>query len=209
MKPPCCDTCKISDHTDEHCPKKPKTTTPTPVTDNGSMEVTRKGKGKHASKPRRIDGVRLTKPKPNYFYCHVGKSTNVHSEASTSQPKETVQTNTQPTANKDQDDVFETDKSDWQKSNNSESAVNDSDSEEVENVFVEDNGKPIDGLVDDARKKVEVPPKRTPRITGIWSGRKADSPKRNVVFSPETKVHYFDRKYIEEVEHENAYDKKS
>ncbi|GKB45764.1 hypothetical protein Tco_0896517 [Tanacetum coccineum] len=45
---------------------------------------------------------------------------------------------------------------------NSESAVNDSDSEEVENVFVEDNGKPIDGLVDDARKKVEVPPRGLP-----------------------------------------------
>ncbi|GKB50295.1 hypothetical protein Tco_0901048 [Tanacetum coccineum] len=63
---------------------------------------------------------------------------------------------------------------------NSESAVNDSDSEEVENVFVEDNGKPIDGLVDDARKKVEVPPRGLPG--------KLD---------------------IEEVEHENAYGKKS
>ncbi|GJY26627.1 hypothetical protein Tco_0401353 [Tanacetum coccineum] len=99
-KPPRCDTCKISDHTNEHCPTKPKTTTPTPVRDNGFMEVTRKGKRKPASKPRRIDGVRLTKPKPNYFYCPVDKSANVHREASTSQPKETVQTNTQPAANK-------------------------------------------------------------------------------------------------------------
>ncbi|GJW58809.1 zinc knuckle CX2CX4HX4C containing protein [Tanacetum coccineum] len=68
-KPPCCDTCKIFDHTDECCPKKPKTITPTPVMDDGFMEVTRKWKGKHASKPRHIDGVRLTKPKPKYFYC--------------------------------------------------------------------------------------------------------------------------------------------
>ncbi|GJT36875.1 hypothetical protein Tco_0936740 [Tanacetum coccineum] len=52
----------------------------------------------------------------------------------------------------------------------------------------EDNGK----LVDDTRKKVEAPPKKTSRKTGIWLGRKADSPKRNVVFSP-TKVRYFDR----------------
>ncbi|GKD80651.1 zinc knuckle CX2CX4HX4C containing protein [Tanacetum coccineum] len=70
----------------------------------------------------------------------------------------------------------------------------------------EDNEK----FVDDTQKKVEAPPRKT----CIWSGRKVDSPKRNVVFSPETKVHYFDRddmdfddmgKAIEEVEHENAY----
>nr|GEW88149.1 hypothetical protein [Tanacetum cinerariifolium] len=161
-KPPRCYTCKILDHMDEHCPKKPKTTTttPTPVTDDGFVKETRKGKGKHASKPRHING-------------------------------ETVHKNTQPTANKvssksddiniisfknsfdalkDQDDVFETDKSDWQKSNNSESTVNDGDSEEVKNVFVRDNGKPIDGLVNDAQKKVKASPRKIPRKTGIWSG---------------------------------------
>ncbi|GJU48746.1 putative retrotransposon gag domain, aspartic peptidase domain protein [Tanacetum coccineum] len=121
-KLPRCDTWKIFEHTDEHCPKKPKTTTPTLVTDDSFVEVTRKGKGKHASKPQHIDGIRLTKPKPNYFYRPVSKSMNVHGEASTSQPIETVHTNTH-------------------------------DNEDVENVFVEDNGKPMDGLVDDARKK--------------------------------------------------------
>ncbi|GKD77361.1 zinc knuckle CX2CX4HX4C containing protein, partial [Tanacetum coccineum] len=50
-KPPRCETCKIFDHTDEHCPKKPKTTTPTPVTDDGFLEAYKKGKGHHASKP--------------------------------------------------------------------------------------------------------------------------------------------------------------
>nr|GEU66816.1 hypothetical protein [Tanacetum cinerariifolium] len=98
-KPPRCDTCKIFDHTDEHCPKKPKTTTLTAITDDG-LEVTQKGQGKHASKRQHIDGVRLTKPKPNYFNCPVGKSTNVHGEASTSQPKESVHTNTQLAAKK-------------------------------------------------------------------------------------------------------------
>ncbi|GKB73780.1 putative reverse transcriptase domain-containing protein [Tanacetum coccineum] len=67
-----------------------------------------------------------------------------------------------------------------------------------------------DGFVE----KAEAPPKKTPRKTGTWSGRKADSPKRNVVFSLETKVNYFDRddmdfddmgQAVEEVEHENAY----
>ncbi|GJT18943.1 hypothetical protein Tco_0877649 [Tanacetum coccineum] len=51
---------------------------------------------------------------------------------------------------KGQDDMFETDKSAWQKINNIESTINDSDSKKVKNVFVEDNGKPMDGLVDDA-----------------------------------------------------------
>ncbi|GJS79150.1 hypothetical protein Tco_0729031 [Tanacetum coccineum] len=87
----------------------------------------------------------------------------------------------------------------------------------VSNVFYaleEDNGKHMVDLVDDIQKKVEAPPKKTPRKTGIWSCRKADSPERNVVFSPETKVHYFDRgdmefddmrQVVEEVEHENDY----
>ncbi|GKB63141.1 hypothetical protein Tco_0919327 [Tanacetum coccineum] len=84
-----------------------------------------------------------------------------------------------------QDDMFETNNSAWRKNNNIESIVSDSDSEEVENVLREDNGKHMDGLVDDARKKVEAPPKKTPRKTRIWLGRKADSPKRNVAFFPE------------------------
>ncbi|GKC62745.1 hypothetical protein Tco_1095343, partial [Tanacetum coccineum] len=58
------------------------------------------------------------------------------------------------------------------------------------------------GFVGGFPLKVEAPPKKTPRKTGIRSGRKAESLKRNVVFSPETKVHYFDRDDIEEVEHE-------
>ncbi|GKF19680.1 hypothetical protein Tco_0068318, partial [Tanacetum coccineum] len=62
--------------------------------------------------------------------------------------------------------------------------VNEIDSEEVENDFVEDNGNSMDGLVDVARKKVEAPPKKIPRKTGIWED-------------------------IEEMEHENAYSKKS
>nr|GEU72453.1 zinc knuckle CX2CX4HX4C [Tanacetum cinerariifolium] len=161
--PPHCDTCKIFDQMDEHCPKKPKTTTPTLVTNDGFAEVTQKGKGKHASKSRHIDGVRLTKPKPNYFYRPVSKSANVHGEASTFHIRKQF-----------------TETLSWMlKSNNIESTVNDSASE---NVFLKDNGKPIDGLVDDAHKKVEAPPKKTPRKNGIWSGRKLDYPKRNVVF---------------------------
>ncbi|GJT09612.1 JmjC domain-containing protein [Tanacetum coccineum] len=60
-------------------------------------------------------------------------------------------------------------------------------------VLDEDNEKPMDDLVDDTRKKVGASPKKT----SILSGRKADSPKSNVVFSPETKVHCFDRDNME------------
>ncbi|GJX74488.1 hypothetical protein Tco_0313083 [Tanacetum coccineum] len=87
------------------------------------------------------------------------------------------------------------------------SSILDSDSEEVEEVFVKKDLsiEPMDGVFDDARKKMEAPSKKTPRKTGIWSGRKADSHKGNIAFSPETKVHYFDREDIEEVEHENCF----
>ncbi|GKA58828.1 zinc knuckle CX2CX4HX4C containing protein [Tanacetum coccineum] len=51
----------------------------------------------------------------------------------------------------------------------------------------EDNGNYMDDLIDVIRKKVED----LPRKIGICSGRKADYPKRNVVFSPEMKVHDF------------------
>ncbi|GKD88299.1 hypothetical protein Tco_1363806 [Tanacetum coccineum] len=52
-------------------------------------------------------------------------------------------------------------------SNDVGSITDDNDSEEVENVFMEDNGKPVYNLVDDARNKVEAPPKKSPRKTGI------------------------------------------
>ncbi|GKA81743.1 hypothetical protein Tco_0788435, partial [Tanacetum coccineum] len=63
--------------------------------------------------------------------------------------------------------------------------------EEVEEVFVKKDMsvEPMDGVFDDAQKKVEAPLNKTPRKTGIWSGRKADSLKRNIVFSLEMEVH--------------------
>nr|GFC22355.1 hypothetical protein [Tanacetum cinerariifolium] len=52
-------------------------------------------------------------------------------------------------------------------------------------VLEEDNGKYMDNLVDNTRNKVEAPPRKT----SIWSGRKAEYPKRTVA---------------EETEHGNA-----
>ncbi|GJU26423.1 reverse transcriptase domain, reverse transcriptase zinc-binding domain protein [Tanacetum coccineum] len=78
------------------------------------------------------------------------------------------------------------------------------------------NAEPLDDFVDDTWKKMDAPPRKTPRKIGIWLGRKANSPKRNIVFSPKRKVHYLGREdmefddmgqAVEEVEHENAYSK--
>ncbi|GJX37625.1 hypothetical protein Tco_0250928 [Tanacetum coccineum] len=66
----------------------------------------------------------------------------------------------------------------------------------VSNVFStlkEDNEKPKDASVDDTWKKVEAPPRKT----SIWTGRKADSLTRNVMFSLETNVHYFNKDFME------------
>ncbi|GKC60743.1 hypothetical protein Tco_1088341 [Tanacetum coccineum] len=64
----------------------------------------------------------------------------------------------------EKDKNFEVNNETW-KASNDVSIMDDSDSEEVENVFVKDNEKPMNGLVDDARAKVEATPKKTTRKT--------------------------------------------
>ncbi|GJU33532.1 hypothetical protein Tco_1181886 [Tanacetum coccineum] len=99
-QPPRCDTCKIFDHINDQCPKKVKVAATTQESDDGFVEVTCKhGKGKQNGKPRHINGVRLTKPQPNYFYRVVSKTVNVNDEASTSQPKRNKEASSQPKSN--------------------------------------------------------------------------------------------------------------
>ncbi|GKB85138.1 hypothetical protein Tco_0957410 [Tanacetum coccineum] len=107
------------------------------------------------------------------------------------------------------EDIFEN--NDKTRNTNIGSSKHDSDSEVVKNMFVK-NATFMKGKIN--TKKVEVSPKKTPRKAGIWTGRKAESPKRNIVFFHEMNVHYFDRddmKFddighaVEEVAHENAY----
>ncbi|GKD46539.1 hypothetical protein Tco_1271184 [Tanacetum coccineum] len=148
------------------------------VSNNGLVEVTCKhGKGKQNSKPRHIDGVWLTKPKPNCYYRHVSKPVNVNSEASTSQPKDNKEPSVRTCRIYKKSMLFcyriclmllwrkikkiEVNNETWKASNDVGSIMDDNDSEKVENVFVEYNGKHIDDLVDDARKKVKAPPKKT------------------------------------------------
>ncbi|GJV76128.1 zinc knuckle CX2CX4HX4C containing protein [Tanacetum coccineum] len=164
--PPRCDSCKIFDHNDDQCPKKVKVVVPNHVLDDGFVEVNRKhGKGKQNSKPRHIDVARLTKPKPNNYYRHVSKPVNVNGEASISQPKENKEPSALKTNNTDKN--FDVNNEPWKATNDIGSKMDDSDSEEVKNVFVEDKGKHMDDLVDDAQNKVEAPHKKTPRKTDL------------------------------------------
>ncbi|GJT01558.1 hypothetical protein Tco_0826216 [Tanacetum coccineum] len=83
---------------------KVKVVVPNPVSDDGFVKVTRKhGKGKQNGKPRQIDGVRLTKPKPNNYYRPISKPVNVNGKASTSQPKENKEPSALKPYNKDKD----------------------------------------------------------------------------------------------------------
>nr|GEX20440.1 hypothetical protein [Tanacetum cinerariifolium] len=153
-----------------------KAAAPTKVSDDEFLKVTRKHwNGKHAAKTRHIDGVGLTKPKPNYYYCPISKSANVNGEGSISLPKETNVSSTPQPNNKGKD------VSDLPKIN----------------IITLHNS--FDALIE--KNKIL-------KASNDVGSRKADSPKRIVVFSLETNVHYFDGDDIEEVEHENAYSKK-
>ncbi|GKE23210.1 hypothetical protein Tco_1434722 [Tanacetum coccineum] len=85
-QPPRYDTCKIFDHNDDQCAKKVKVVVLNQVSNDGFVEVTCKHRNGKNSKSKHIDGVRLTKPKLNYYYRLVSKPVNVNGEASTSQP---------------------------------------------------------------------------------------------------------------------------
>nr|GEU29673.1 hypothetical protein [Tanacetum cinerariifolium] len=144
---------------DEKCPKHAKDVNLTQVSDDGFVEVIHKnGKGKHTSKPRHIDGVWLTKPKLNYYYRPISKK-------ATTQPNnkgKDMSLHNLFDALMEEGKIFEVNNKTWKASND---VMDDSDSEEVKNIFVEDNEKPMDSLVDDVRKKVDAPPKKAPMKT--------------------------------------------
>ncbi|GJT67715.1 hypothetical protein Tco_1019195 [Tanacetum coccineum] len=70
-KPPRCSTCKNFDHNNECCPKNPKVVETISSNDDG-FTVVKKKKVK-PKQPRQIEGVRLTKLKPNMQYQKVEK----------------------------------------------------------------------------------------------------------------------------------------
>ncbi|GJV05010.1 hypothetical protein Tco_1338579 [Tanacetum coccineum] len=73
-RPPRCSVCEIFDHNLDKCPKTPKAETMAKVSEDGFTEVKRKkNKAKQNQNPRHIDGIRLTKPPPNFYYRKVEK----------------------------------------------------------------------------------------------------------------------------------------
>ncbi|GJS83751.1 hypothetical protein Tco_0750292 [Tanacetum coccineum] len=129
---------------------------PPRLSDDGFVKVTRKhGNGKQTAKTRHIDGVWLTKPKPNYYYRPSSKSANVNKI-------NIVSLQNSFDALMEKDKFFEVSNETWKASNDVGSIMDDSDTKQVKK-HMKDNGKPMDGLADDARKKLEAPPKKTPR----------------------------------------------
>ncbi|GKA77618.1 hypothetical protein Tco_0784079 [Tanacetum coccineum] len=73
-QPPRCSTCQIFDHVTDQCPKLPKVVVPASEKDDGFAKVKRKkNKVKQHPKARPIDGIRLNKPMPNFYYRKVEK----------------------------------------------------------------------------------------------------------------------------------------
>ncbi|GJR61198.1 putative reverse transcriptase domain-containing protein [Tanacetum coccineum] len=119
---------------------------------------------KQSSKPKHIEGVRLTKQKPSFIYRPINRPANGNGEASTSQ----LNTNKNSfDAISKEDNVFESNNDNGTVTDEFASSIIDNDSEEVEEVFVEKDPsiEPMVGVFDDVRKKVEAPPKKTPRKT--------------------------------------------
>ncbi|GJX67682.1 zinc knuckle CX2CX4HX4C containing protein [Tanacetum coccineum] len=73
-RPPRCSVCEIFDHNLDKCPKNPKAEAVAKVSEDGFTKVKRKkNKAKQNQNPRHIDGIRLTKPPPNFYYRKVEK----------------------------------------------------------------------------------------------------------------------------------------
>ncbi|GKD30071.1 zinc knuckle CX2CX4HX4C containing protein, partial [Tanacetum coccineum] len=73
-KPPRCGVCKVFDHVEDKCPKVVKPVVVVESTKNDDDGFTEVKKKKHKPKqPRQVEGVRLSKPKPNFYYRRVEK----------------------------------------------------------------------------------------------------------------------------------------
>ncbi|GJT14599.1 hypothetical protein Tco_0861641 [Tanacetum coccineum] len=119
-EPPRCASCKIFDHNDERCPKKAKEIvteqTKDQNKDNGFTRVSyKRGKGNYTSKNKQVAGIKLNKPNLNLYYHPVAKSIPKVGETSSKQPHGDVES-----------------------SKAINIVTNDSDSEEVEEVVLEE-----------------------------------------------------------------------
>nr|GEW52356.1 hypothetical protein [Tanacetum cinerariifolium] len=210
-KPPHCVDCKTFIHSGTQCPnrvKETKTSAPSMETpkypmedqDEGFIKVKGlKNKGKKVdTKSHPIGEVHLTKHKPKFYHVKpvvdTEKTNLKETSKSPTSPGTTATFMSNPfdvlnELSKESDFVATT-------SNSFGDCVDDYDDDEVY-------------LPNDIRKKVEVKPTKS----CIWSGRKSKSSKRNLVFSPVTQIHYFDREdtedgdfsqVVKEVKHDNG-----
>lgn len=100
-RPPRCATCQIFDHNDNDCPKviKEVTSEVTSKTmdDEGFIQVNRKNKGKHISKQKYAEGIKMTRPKVNLM-----SEKKAQGAASTSKTNKVDNTNTSRKVSHDQ-----------------------------------------------------------------------------------------------------------
>ncbi|GKD79254.1 hypothetical protein Tco_1341875, partial [Tanacetum coccineum] len=65
--------CEIFDHNSDKCPKNPKAEVVKEYNDGFTKVKRKKNKPKQNGKPRHVDGIRLSKPTPNFYYRKVEK----------------------------------------------------------------------------------------------------------------------------------------
>ncbi|GJS45049.1 zinc finger, CCHC-type containing protein [Tanacetum coccineum] len=148
-----------------------------------------------------IDGVRLTKPKPNYYYRPISKPASGNGEASTLQTKDNKETSipvhngkTIPdlqnlnyvslknsfTALRNEDDIFDATDVQRKKDDTFGSPNHDSDDEEVEEMFVE-----------------KAPPKKTPRKTKLfYTQSRYGSPRKETLEATRKRMKWENDDYI-------------
>nr|GEW92431.1 hypothetical protein [Tanacetum cinerariifolium] len=71
-----CEVCKIFDHIDDECPKKPNEMATTHVEDDGFTKVTKRN-GKKKQNTVKQAGIRFSKPKVNIIYREVSKTADL------------------------------------------------------------------------------------------------------------------------------------
>ncbi|GJT56924.1 hypothetical protein Tco_0991978 [Tanacetum coccineum] len=142
-------------------------------------------KGKQLSKPKHIEGVRLTKPKPSFIYCPISRPANGNDEASTFQlntnkvafdmlpdriGKKEQELNLFSLKNSfdslsKEDNVFEFNNDKGTVTDELASSILKSDSEEVEEVFVEKDLsiEPMDEWLMMRGRRRRLLPRRRPR----------------------------------------------
>ncbi|GJV26677.1 retrovirus-related pol polyprotein from transposon TNT 1-94 [Tanacetum coccineum] len=133
-QPPHCKTCKIFDHTNKKCPKLPKEAKPVLDTNDGFVEVNKK-KGKHgASSESQHKGETSNATKQDQGIEPSSKP----SSSSALNVKEVSLSNSF-VALGDEEDTACSDETNWLRAKQKLTAINESDSEEVDEEIVMDN----------------------------------------------------------------------